>query len=310
MPFLGKLWCYAAFDVVEERAFAEGGDVDPATSLEGVRSSMRREWAGALLSRVVGTRAPAAAAGDQAAPGAVVLRRTKRDGGVERPIPLPFPLVVVARDSPAPGRPGRGPRGDRGAGGRGRRYLPSLAESLRIATVGPAPIRGYDWRGPMGRGEVVEEAVGGPGRDGGGAARGEGARAGPARAGTPGERAAGGAHPSRGGVREREPSGEGGAEGGADGDGDGRGEMPAAGGGGRGAGTPGERAAGENGHRAAAAAAPSRSATRRRAARRPREAPTGTGTGGGMRRRRWPGAAGGRGAGTPGERAASDEGEE
>lgn len=43
MPFLGKLWRYAAFDVVEERAFAEGGDVDPATSLEGVRSSMRRE---------------------------------------------------------------------------------------------------------------------------------------------------------------------------------------------------------------------------------------------------------------------------
>ena len=174
----------------EDTAAPEGGKVDGdplLPALIAVRSAIRDEMSGTLLSRIVGTHTTSltttavqnafeeslrsgspttpldlsghGAGGDRSSdPRRTVttvttVRRTKRDGVIERPLPVPLP-VPVARQRPA----GSMTPSKKSRDGTSQTYFTNLDGALRSITVEPAPIRGYDWTSLIRRGDgsVVE----------------------------------------------------------------------------------------------------------------------------------------------------------
>eukprot|EP00804_Cyclotella_cryptica_P011068 CCRYP_013541-RA/>CCRYP_013541-RA protein AED:0.05 eAED:0.05 QI:0/-1/0/1/-1/1/1/0/1054 len=138
-------------------------------ALEKVAEAMKVEWKGALLSRIVGTcsinesadwkskeQEAASKSSDKGRITTTTLRRTKKNGNIERPIPIPFPLPVIQQNSLSQQH---SPPSENQRVETGRQYFPSLISSLYSVTIEPNPIRGYDWRGLMKRGEVLEEKL-------------------------------------------------------------------------------------------------------------------------------------------------------
>ncbi|KAL7506616.1 hypothetical protein ACHAXN_003862 [Cyclotella atomus] len=131
-------------------------------ALERVRDAMKEEWSGLLTGRIVGTCETTKTEDLQNSKSesakitsTTTIRRTKKNGSIERAIPVPFPLPVVQQvilvqpDSST--EDSAQPKQD------GKQYYQSLTSSLYSMTIEPNPIRGYDWHGLMKRGEVVEE---------------------------------------------------------------------------------------------------------------------------------------------------------
>ena len=117
-------------------------------------SSAMGEWRGNLSSRIVGTATfEGLTTSAEKAEGIQILttkRRTKKDGGIERIIPVPFAVPVVRRQLQTQPQGSNEPVEN-------RQYYQSLTEALYSVTIKPNPIRGYDWRGLMKRGEVIQE---------------------------------------------------------------------------------------------------------------------------------------------------------
>ncbi|KAL7478724.1 hypothetical protein ACHAW6_004479 [Cyclotella cf. meneghiniana] len=138
-------------------------------ALEKVGDAIKVEWKGALLSRIVGTclihesvglkpqmDGSVASEHDKGTITTIILQRTKKNGDIERPIPIPFPLPVIQRIASPQQRPIA--RENQHVENE-KSYYPSLISSLYSVTIQPNPIRGYDWRDLMKRGEVVEEKL-------------------------------------------------------------------------------------------------------------------------------------------------------
>jgi len=105
------------------------------------------------------------------------MRRTKKNGNIKRPLPVPLPLPVINTRDRMIGmtigltrenqrRPSsQDPPSSRGESSNSTpantyddtSYFPSLVEALHSITVEPSPIRGFNWRGLMERGEMIEE---------------------------------------------------------------------------------------------------------------------------------------------------------
>lgn len=118
-------------------------------ALAHVQSAIMFEWNGTLLSRIVGSNSTTETEGESLDIITITttVQRTKKNGNIERPIPVPFPLPVIQQTSSL----GQQPQA------KSKSYFSSLSTSLRNVTIEPNPIRGYDWRGLMKRGDVIEE---------------------------------------------------------------------------------------------------------------------------------------------------------
>jgi hypothetical protein len=128
-------------------------------ALERVQDAMKEEWSGLLTSRIVGTCETTEAEDLENETAKITrittIRRTKKNGDIERPIPVPFPLPVVQQILLTQQDPST--EDNVQSKKDGKTYYRSLTSSLYSVTIEPNPIRGYDWRGLMKRGEVVEE---------------------------------------------------------------------------------------------------------------------------------------------------------
>mmetsp|Transcript_7262 Transcript_7262/g.15640 ORF Transcript_7262/g.15640 Transcript_7262/m.15640 type:complete len:1243 (-) Transcript_7262:13-3741(-) len=148
--------------VEEEGKFSEGESwLQPILGLlSQLKKAMQYEWNGVLISRIVGTRAVASDDetpndnSDATSPNTII-QRSKRNGNIERPIPVPFPLPVINQRSSN----STDPRSESDKNGEGRNYFPSLVDSLHSITIEPNPIRGYDWTSMMKRGDVIEKKI-------------------------------------------------------------------------------------------------------------------------------------------------------
>ena len=136
----------------EEEEEAEGGNEKQLKcALEKLRSAVRYEWTGMLLSRIVGTCSssttlsttednnpmiPSSAAGGTT----TTSRRTKKNGNIERPIPIPFPLPVIMPNVPG-SKQKRSQKKENQGGDDQRQYFPSLTQSLNSVTIEPNPIK-------------------------------------------------------------------------------------------------------------------------------------------------------------------------
>ena len=156
-------------EVLEVEQWNEGGEMKESyhrmdqlkIALENVRDAMKVEWSGMLMSQIVGTceteQSVEVQSESRAITTATVIKRTKKNGGIERPIPVPFPLPVVKQNpnlqqSLVDNEPLQSNQNE-------RLCFDSLVSSLHSVTIEPNPIRGYDWRGLIKRGEVKEEIL-------------------------------------------------------------------------------------------------------------------------------------------------------
>jgi len=158
-------------------------------SLIAIQQAISHEWSGTLISRLVGTSTSVKSnvhnpmiPHSSSITSTTTLQRTKKIGTIERPLPIPFPLPVVRQNigkhcvqngngignnHPIMGMTviGSKPKTKKeknalktnGSGDDQGRYFGNLEEALHSVTIEPNPIRGYDWRGLMKRGEVLEQ---------------------------------------------------------------------------------------------------------------------------------------------------------
>ena len=163
-------------------------------ALERVQSAMQESWSGMLVSRIVGTYSASVLVSVAENPmmptstasatttatvttTTTTMRRTKKNGEIKRPLPVPLPLPVINTQDRMIGmtigptkenqrRPSsQDPPSSRGESSNSSpantyddtSYFPSLVEALHSITVEPSPIRGFNWRGLMERGEMIEE---------------------------------------------------------------------------------------------------------------------------------------------------------
>jgi hypothetical protein len=130
--------------------------------LEQVQLAMRHSWSGTLVSRIVGTHSTTTTTSSpnrgesdpnkpptQSTTTTIFLQRTKKNGNLERPLPVPFPLPVINRQDTSNGTV-LGPTN----------YFDNLEQAFHSVTIYPIPIRGYDWSELIHRGEVIEEQYG------------------------------------------------------------------------------------------------------------------------------------------------------
>lgn len=118
------------------------------SSLSKVRDSMEYEWKGNLLSRIVGISQTGAVSSENIIT-TTTITRTKKNGNIERPIPIPWQLPVLEQTD------NKMNKADEST----RRYFESLATSLHSVTICPNPIRGYNWTGLVKSGDVNEETT-------------------------------------------------------------------------------------------------------------------------------------------------------
>lgn len=118
------------------------------SSLTKVRDAMEYEWKGNLLSRIVGISQTGAVSSDNIIT-TTTITRTKKNGNIERPIPIPWQLPVLAQTD------NKMKKDDDST----RKYFESLATSLHSVTICPNPIRGYNWTGLVKSGDVNEETT-------------------------------------------------------------------------------------------------------------------------------------------------------
>lgn len=118
------------------------------SSLVRVRDAMEYEWKGNLLSRIVGISQTGAVSSDNIIT-TTTITRTKKNGNIERPIPIPWQLPVLEQTD------NKISKDDDST----RTYFESLATSLHSVTIRPTPIRGYNWTGLVKSGDVNEETT-------------------------------------------------------------------------------------------------------------------------------------------------------
>jgi len=147
--------------------------------LKSIQSSLQYSFSGTLISRIVGTSISVTTQTHNPmlplldsdnnidnidCTTITKVQRTKKNGGIERKLPVPLVLPVVKADVPTAGstmkqkkvkksktestEPVENPK---------KNYFPSIEESLYSITIHPNPIRGYDWRQLMKRNEVNED---------------------------------------------------------------------------------------------------------------------------------------------------------
>lgn len=115
------------------------------SSVFEVRAAMEYEWKGNLLSRIVGTSQTGTVSSDNIIT-TTTITRTKKNGNIERPIPIPWQLPVLEQTSNV-----------NAVDESTRCYYQSLVTSLHSVTISPNPIRGYNWHGLVKSGDVNEE---------------------------------------------------------------------------------------------------------------------------------------------------------
>lgn len=121
--------------------------------LAKVRDAMDYEWKGSLLSRIVGISQTGAVSSDNIIT-TTTITRTKKNGNIERPIPIPWQLPVLKQLDNTKTNTGMDKDDDSA-----RNYFESLATSLHSVTICPNPIRGYNWTGLVKSGDVNEETT-------------------------------------------------------------------------------------------------------------------------------------------------------
>ncbi len=130
--------------------------------LEQIQLAMRHSWSGTLVSRIVGMHSTTTTISSPnmdesvpnkpptptttAMPTTTTLQRMKKNGNLERMLPVPFPLPVINRQDKSNGIV-LGPTN----------YFHNLEQAFHSVTIDPIPIRGYDWSELIQRGEVIEE---------------------------------------------------------------------------------------------------------------------------------------------------------
>jgi len=123
------------------------------SSLAKVKDAMDYEWKGNLLSRIVGINQTGEVSSDNIIT-TTTTTRTKKNGNIERPIPIPWQLPVLAQTDNAKPNEEKDKVDDST-----RSYFESLSTSLHSVTICPNPIRGYNWNGLVKSGDVNEETT-------------------------------------------------------------------------------------------------------------------------------------------------------
>jgi len=123
------------------------------SSLAKVKDAMEYEWKGNLLSRIVGINQTGAVSPDNIIT-TTTITRTKKNGNIERPIPIPWQLPVLAQTDNVKLSTGKDKVDDSTIS-----YFESLSTSLHSVTICPNPIRGYNWNGLVKSGDVNEETT-------------------------------------------------------------------------------------------------------------------------------------------------------
>ena len=123
------------------------------SSIAKVKAAMEYEWKGNLLSRIVGTSQTATVSPENNIITTTTITRTKKNGNIERPIPVPWQLPLLDQSGNATAKSvdestQTSPQ---------RNYFESLITSLHSVTIFPNPIRGYNWQGLVKSGDVNEE---------------------------------------------------------------------------------------------------------------------------------------------------------
>ena len=128
------------------------------SSLSKARTAMEYEWKGSLLSRIVGTSQTGAVSSDNIIT-TTSITRTKKNGNIERPIPIPWQLPVLAQNNNDNNKADMEKKDATVDESTTRCYFESLASSLHSVTICPNPIRGYNWNGLVKSGDVNEETI-------------------------------------------------------------------------------------------------------------------------------------------------------
>jgi len=147
--------------------------------LKAIQSSLQYSFGGTLISRIVGTSISVTTQShnpmlpllddnnidNRDCTTITKVQRTKKNGGIERKLPVPLVLPVVKADVPTAGstmkqkkaKKSKAERNEPVENPKKKNYFPSIEESLYSITIHPNPIRGYDWRQLMKRNEVNED---------------------------------------------------------------------------------------------------------------------------------------------------------
>lgn len=144
--------------------------------LERIQLAMRHSWSGTLVSRIIGTHhsttttkissSPSCTDEDDSneppTPAAmattITWQRTKKNGNIERPLPVPFPLPVINKSNKSATSIVTSSSNHRTENPKnGNNYFQNLEHALHSVTIEPIPIRGYDWSDLLQRGDVIEE---------------------------------------------------------------------------------------------------------------------------------------------------------
>ena len=144
---------------------------DLQSALLQIQSSIQSSWSGTLMSRIVGTCSTVSyqATAEFSYDGTNVITkptiitstkttmRTKKNGNLERPIPVPWPVPVIMQSwqltqneqkKQGAAKPQLDRRESQIPNGT-KPYFKDLVQSIHSITITPNPIRGYDWRSLM-----------------------------------------------------------------------------------------------------------------------------------------------------------------
>ena len=125
----------------------EGSAYKLRAAMNNVRAAMEYEWKGDLLSRIVGTSQSAEVSADNMIT-TTTITRTKNNGNIVRPVPIPWQLPVLSQTNAINTNKDSTTC-----------YFESLTTSLHSVTIYPNPIRGYNWHGLVKSGDVNEETT-------------------------------------------------------------------------------------------------------------------------------------------------------
>jgi len=131
--------------------------------LERIQLAIRHSWSGTLVSRIIGTHHSTTTTKTSSSPPAAIVttinwQRTKKNGNIERPLPVPFSLPVINKSNTSAASVVTSSSNHRTENPKnGNNYFQNLEHALQSVTIEPTPIRGYDWSDLLQRGDVIEE---------------------------------------------------------------------------------------------------------------------------------------------------------